>query len=284
MSDPGRLLETVKSLRPQELEVRLRSPRKTSDYAFKGCSLWDFARSQGLLPETKQQGSFSNLYFVAQGEDGMRVAVSFCEVSPSFTDRKVLLAYEQDGEPIRTGVRLVVPGDDLGGRSIYGLASIEARSVPYERATTAGVSGGIELLGDLERPGHLSIESLRALSAQTVETQAAPGRRVEVHPARSFSGPLLWDLLDSAGIQLDETIHEHFLRKIVVARGAEGFAVVIAGGEIEPRFFNAPIIAALEDPDGPLGEADGGIRLALPQDKAIARGIKGVVSLELREA
>lgn len=284
MTNDQSLLEAVKSLRPQTLEVRLRSPRKTSDYVFKGCSLWDYARSRRMFPEVKQQGSFSNLYFVVKAEDGMTVVVSFAEVSPSFTSRKVLLAYEQDGEPVRAGVRLVVPGDDLGGRSVYGVRDIEARSVPYTRVAAEGPSSSVDLLGDIDRPRRVSVEELRDFPSISVETPEAPGHRKHTHPARTFSGVPVYQLLEHAGIQLDEAIHEHFLRKIVVARSADGYAVVLAGGEIEPRFLNAPAIVATGDAGVPLGPEDGGVRLVAGQDNAVSRSIRSLVSLELREA
>jgi hypothetical protein len=83
---------------------------------------------------------------------------------------------------------------------------------------------------------------------------------------------------------LSPDIHEHFLRKVIVASSADGFAIVIAGGEIEPRFQNADVIVAVSDDNGPLGDEDGAMRLAVPDERSIARHVRALSRIELREA
>jgi hypothetical protein len=83
---------------------------------------------------------------------------------------------------------------------------------------------------------------------------------------------------------LDPAINEHVLRKVIVARDGEGYGVVIAAGEIEPRFFNAPFIVATRDEAGELAPSDGGLRLIPPFDLAGARHVKGIASFEVRDA
>src|SRR6185503_13063599 len=123
----------------------------------------------------------------------------------------------QDGEEIRAGVRLVVPGDGLGGRSIYGVTTLEAVSVPVPSSGAPGMSGGVELMGDLERPGTLPLAQLDAMERTSIQTRPAKSNRGHDHPARTLSGPKLYDLLEGAGIVLDPDIHEPFLRKVIVA-------------------------------------------------------------------
>src|SRR5215213_9377317 len=78
----------------------LRSPRGTSTRTFTGALLYDYSRAIGMTPEAPSLG-FGNYYFVAQSEDGFLVTVAYYEVTPRATDKQVLLAYEQDGEPLR---------------------------------------------------------------------------------------------------------------------------------------------------------------------------------------
>ena len=139
--------QLVRSLPEQTLSLTIRSPRRSSDYTFKGALLLDYVRAAGMLPAERKQGGFSNMYFKAAADDGMTVVVSYAEIAQAFARKTVLLAYEQDGEAIQKGLRLVVPGDGLGGRSIYGVTTLEAVSVPVPSSGAPGMSGGLELTG-----------------------------------------------------------------------------------------------------------------------------------------
>ena len=277
-------LTAVRSLPAHTQSLTIRSPKRSSDYTFKGALLMDYVRQAGMLPAERKQGGFSNMYFKCAADDGMTIVVAYAEIAQAFTGKTVLLAYEQDGEAIQKGLRLVVPGDGLGGRSIYGVTTIDAISVPVPSSGAPGMSTGVELAGDLERPTTLSLQALRGLPATSVKTRPAKSNRGNEHPARTLSGPRLYDLLETAGIVLDPNIHEHFLRKVIVAHSADGFAVVFAGGELEPRFHNADVIVAVADENGPLGDEDGAIRMAVPDEHSIARHVRALSKIELLEA
>src|SRR5262245_36304757 len=112
----------------------MRSPRGTYDRSFRGVLLFDYARARGLIASNSSGVQMGNSYFLVHGGDGFRVSIAMAEVAPRFTDKSVLLAYEQDGEELQVGVRLVVPGDDLGGRSILGVTGIELLNVESAKA------------------------------------------------------------------------------------------------------------------------------------------------------
>ena len=279
--NPSSDLAFVRSLTPQTVETRLRSPRGVAEYLFTGPTLYDYAVAAGMLSE---QGALASQYFVAGAEDGFTVTVAMAEVAPDYTSKRVVLAYEQNGEPIRAGVRLVVPGDDLGGRSVFGVANLDLRDVPSLPLSDALHSDAIALTGDIERPGSFDAQGLNSRPLLDVEPAPSKGHGDLMRPRRRFSGPSLWDLLEGAGLRYDPALREPFLPKIIVASDAEGYAVVIAGGEIEPRFLAAPFIIATRDAKGPLGASDGGLRLIAPHDLAGARSVKAIASLEVRDA
>jgi hypothetical protein len=270
----------VASLPQRTVETQLRSPRGLTSYVFRGASLFDYATAAGLMPP---EGALANQYFFAAADDGFAITLAMAEVAPGFSDKQVVLATEQNGEAVRKGVRLVVPGDDLGGRSVYGLATLEVRSVPSVDLSSAPVSAFVSLQGGLDRPDDVDRDALEAMPSTAMETRPYKSHGEHITPATHFAGVRVWHLLDGAGIRLDENAHEPFLRKIVVARDAEGYAVVIAGGEIEPRFQNAPFIVALTEAGRPIDDDDGGLRLIAPYDLAGARSVKGIASLEVRE-
>ena len=256
------------------VSTRLRSPRGVAEYTFEGVLLFDYLRAAGQMTS----GPSANQYVVATAEDGFVIAVAMAEVAPGFSDKQVMLATRQNGESIRAGVRLVVPGDDLGGRSVYGLAGLEVRAIESKDLTEAPASSAVELRGGLDRPGRAEADALKAMPQTAMETRPSKGHSDVMRPGQSFIGVLVWDLLGGAGIRLDDTLHEPFMRKIVVARDGDGYGVVIAGGELDPRFLNAPFVIA------PSSETDVGLRLIAPYDIAGARSVKGIASLEVRDA
>ena len=273
-------LELLHRLAALSLETRLRSPRGVRKYAFRGALLHDYSVAAGLLSD----GPSANQYFRATAPDGFVVAVAMAEVAPGYSSKQVLLAYEQDGEAIRAGVRLVVPGDDLGGRSVFGLESIEVCSVDSLALSGAPPSSSVTVAGQVARDGSYTAEALAAMPQVEVTPAPSKGHGDLMRPSRQFTGVPVWALLEDAGLVLDPAINEHVLRKVVVARDAEGYGVVIAAGEIEPRFLNAPLIIATRDQDGELSPFDGGLRLIPPFDLAGARHVKGIASLEVRDA
>lgn len=273
-------LDLLHSLPPHELSTRLRSPRGVREYRFRGPRLHDYAVAAGLIVE----GPSANQYYRVTAGDGFIVAVAMAEVAPGYSDKQVLLAYEQDGEPIRAGARLVVPGDDLGGRSVFGLADIEVCAVDSPAESSAPASAAVAVSGQVVQPRTFTAAEIAAMPGKEVTPAPSRGHRDAIRPARRFTGALVWSLLEACGLELDPAINEHVLRKIVVARDTEGYGVVIAAGEIEPRFFNAPFLVATRDEAGDLPLSDGGLRLIPPFDLAGARHVKGIATLEVRDA
>jgi hypothetical protein len=117
-----------------------------------------------------------------------------------------------------------------------------------------------------------------------IEQPPSKGHGEVMRSSRRFSGVLLWKLLEHSGLHLDPSINEHVLRKVVVARDGDGYGAVIAMGEIEPRFQNGQFMVALDDDEGPLSDHDGGLRLIPPFDIAGGRQLKGLASVEFRDA
>jgi Oxidoreductase molybdopterin binding domain len=60
------------------------------------------------------------------GRDGSTAVLALAEVDPEFEGKKVLLAYRRDGQPMDGhALRLVVPGDRHGGRSVRDVVRID---------------------------------------------------------------------------------------------------------------------------------------------------------------
>jgi hypothetical protein len=266
------ILTVIKELEPFSQRVRLRSPRGTSEREYRGAHFVDYARAAGLIGKNTQGMGLGDHYFVVTASDGVRVVLALAEIMPRFTDKRVMLAYEQDGEALNAGVRLIVPGDDLGGRSILGVAAVsvhDAGSSPKG----ARVPGPLEVRGMVEAPYSLDAGSTEDAELVEVTTQPTLRAAGSIEPPRTYRGLRLWSLLQRARPIMDPAINEDFLNKAIIARSSDGYATVVAGGEIEPRFMNADVVL--------VPEQDGSFRLVVPYDKLIGRSAKGITSIEL---
>jgi hypothetical protein len=94
----------------------------------------------------------------------------------------------------------------------------------------------------------------------------------------TFTGALLWDLLQSVGIVTNPNIKNDILRKIIVVTGTDGYVSVFTAGEIDPGFGGNQIIVAYEDNGQPLGCA-GPAEIVAPGDKAGGRFVHNIASI-----
>ncbi|MSP79048.1 MAG: hypothetical protein EXR67_05805 [Dehalococcoidia bacterium] len=278
-----KILNVIKDLPAKTLTTTMRNPRSSSERAFVGARLFDYIVAAGAFPSKMGGGMLANGYFTIAAEDGARVAIALAEVWPNITGKEVLLAYQQDGEFIRNGIRLVITGDHLGGRSLGGIVSIELHRIEPAKPTEPREPNRVALRGLLNRPGFIDAVGLRAHKAVNVTTVAATGHGGQPIAPRRYTGVRLYDLLDSAGIRLNPKVNEDFLGKVIVVTSADGHVVVIAGGEIEPRFMNGDVIIATQHNGAPLASTEGNLRLMVPFDRKPGRWAKDLVSIDLRE-
>jgi hypothetical protein len=97
----------------------------------------------------------------------------------------------------------------------------------------------------------------------------------------TFTGALLWDLLQSAGIVTDPTIKNDILRKIIVVTGTDGYVAIFGAGEIAP-FGGNQILVAYEDNGQPLG-SEGPAQILAPGDKAGGRFVHNIASIIVKD-
>jgi len=110
----------------------------------------------------------------------------------------------------------------------------------------------------------------------TVPAGTAPGAR-----GRTFDGPLLWTVLARAGA-VDPSKHQGDVRGTVVLTGRDGYAAVLALGELSPEFERKQVIVALRADGQPLDP--GHLRVVVPGDKRGGRGVHDLVQIGVAEA
>jgi DMSO/TMAO reductase YedYZ molybdopterin-dependent catalytic subunit len=141
-------------------------------------------------------------------------------------------------------------------------------------------SSEIELTRLVETPGTLTVAELQALPNQTADVTFMAGNGEQSH---SYTGALLWDVIDRAKLKLNPDNKNDQLRKYVVLTASDGYEVVISLGEIDPNFGNQPYLLAWEQDGKTLTGEEGPVRLVTPGDVKGGRYVYGVVKIEVRE-
>jgi len=150
---------------------------------------------------------------------------------------------------------------------------------PLAHAQIGGVSNHFRVTGEVQHRTDFDLEKLEALPVTNENVWYFAGGSVV---NASFTGALLWDVLNSAGIVVDPNVKNDILRKIVIVVGSDRYQAVIAAGELVPQFGGEQIIVAYRE-NGHLLGADGFARLIVPGDKAGGRAVANVVRIDVRD-
>lgn len=145
----------------------------------------------------------------------------------------------------------------------------------------SAASGSIEITGLVNTPGTVTVEQLQTLPVQTAEVDFQSGKGDQHH---TYTGVLLWDVLQQVGVATDENVKNDDLRFYAVVTANDGYQVVISLGEIDPSFGNNPYLLAWDEDGAPLEGDAGPLRLVVPGDVHGGRYVTGVVSIDIRSA
>jgi hypothetical protein len=132
----------------------------------------------------------------------------------------------------------------------------------------------VVLSGDLARPARITVEDLCARPQRQARVSfecASSGVR-----HHRFEGPLLHDVLCSAGPGFDPARRKDRLRFLIAVAGADGHHTLLSWGEIDPDFGRAPVLPATRVPLD-----DAGPQLVLPQDRCGARYVSGITAIRV---
>jgi molybdate transport system substrate-binding protein len=118
---------------PYTVEATYLSGEETVTATFTGVLLWDVISAAQPNFNADVRNDKLGMYIVATGRDGYQAAISLGEIDPEFGGAQILVAYDQDGQPLAEGdgpFRLVVPDDARGGRYVRQLANLSLRDAP----------------------------------------------------------------------------------------------------------------------------------------------------------
>ncbi|MGW1890552.1 molybdopterin-dependent oxidoreductase [Streptomyces sp. NPDC002004] len=144
--------------------------------------------------------------------------------------------------------------------------------------STAQTGTSLLVTGEVERPALLSVADLRAEwprhAADVVFDCATSGPR-----HHTFAGPLLRDVVTTAGPAFDPRRRKDRSRFLLEINGEDGHHTVLSWAEIDEDFGDAPILLATEL-DGEGLDATGS-QLVVPSDRCGARYISKITQIRL---
>jgi molybdopterin-dependent oxidoreductase-like protein protein len=99
-----------------------------------------------------------------------------------------------------------------------------------------------------------------------------------------YGAPLGKDLLAKYGAPLGKDLRGPALAYYVVATGSDGYKAVYSLAEVDPSFHPGDVLVADTMDGKPLDAHTGPLRLVSTEDKRPARGVRNLVSMELKAA
>lgn len=125
VDNPGELtVADLAEFEAETVEVSYLASGNQSDNTFTGTNFYAFLESFGLQIPEEPHNAHLGMVAKLTATDGYVTVISLGEIDPGFGGAPMLLAWEQNGEALALP-RLVVPGDERGGRYISDVISIE---------------------------------------------------------------------------------------------------------------------------------------------------------------
>jgi hypothetical protein len=106
-------------------EITMMSDHGAEKNSWTGPLLWDVLAAAGVVDPAKPAEQV-RLAVRVTGADGYSAVLALGELAPEFGGRPILLADHVDGAPNSgTGLRLLVPGEKRGGRSVRDVVRVD---------------------------------------------------------------------------------------------------------------------------------------------------------------
>ena len=160
-------------------------------------------------------------------------------------------------------------------RGILPGACLLAWLASAQTTTPTGGPSEITVRGDLSAPLTLKADDLAGMPRETVSVPDQDGSKV------SYEGVPLREILTRAGAPLGKSLRGKALTTYVLAKAHDDYAVLFALAEVDAAFGNESILVADKRDGKPLFGYQGPFRLVCPNDKAGARSVRMLETLEL---
>lgn len=128
--------------------------------------------------------------------------------------------------------------------------------------------------GDVEKPLTLTADELAKMPRQTAAF-------THDGQTRSYEGVLLYDVLSKAGVPFGKAMTGKPMASYLLLTARDGYQVVFALPELDPKFEGSKVLLADRVDGGPLPATEQPFRVIAPQDKMQARSVYSVVKAEV---
>ena len=117
----------LKSFPTVTIDVTFETGQGKKSGRYTGVLLWALLERAQPIDEPGKNTSLKHTLMIT-GRDGYAVALALGEIDPHYEGKQIIIAY-LGGEPSASmsSLRLIVPGDVHGGRSVRDVAKIELR-------------------------------------------------------------------------------------------------------------------------------------------------------------
>jgi hypothetical protein len=145
---------------------------------------------------------------------------------------------------------------------------------PQSQPQTQTGPATLTVSGDIPTPLTLKAEDLAAMPREKASVPDQDGTEIE------YEGVPLREILKRAGAPLGGQLRGKALASYVLAKAHDGYQVVFTLGEVDVQFGNQQILVADKRDGKPLFGYQGPFRLVCPHDKAGARSVRMLETLE----
>lgn len=142
-------------------------------------------------------------------------------------------------------------------------------------ASQTPASGTLSITGDVSTPVTLKAEDIAAMPREKATVTEEDGSKAE------YEGVALREILTKAGAPIGKQLRGKALASYILAKAHDGYQVVFSVGEIDAAFGNAPILVADKRDGKALFGYQGPFRLVIASDKAGARSVRMLETLEV---
>jgi DMSO/TMAO reductase YedYZ molybdopterin-dependent catalytic subunit len=133
----------------------------------------------------------------------------------------------------------------------------------------------VKITGEVTTPLTVNDADLQKFKQTTVVRKDRDGKD------HTYSGVLLSDLLQKAGVTMGPELKGENLTKYLLVDASDGYQVTFALAELDKSYTDRMIILANQVDGKPLLPADGPFRIIVQDEKKPARCIKQVISLKI---
>jgi len=139
----------------------------------------------------------------------------------------------------------------------------------------SAASAALAVTGDVSTPLTLKADDLAKMPRESAAIPDQDGTTIQ------YEGVPLREILKKAGAPLGNQLRGKALASYVIAKAHDGYQVVFALGELDAEFGNERVLVADRRDGKPLFGYQGPFRLVCPGDKAGARSVRMLETLEV---